>query len=233
MLIKFFTIIELLVVFAVIVVLLSLLNPTFQKITESANRTECLTRQKGVIATVHVMSDDNDGYLPSSGKTHARSMHPRQYKIFMSYIDDPSAMICPNVNFEGKGNKAIKRNFQTMHLGYQYFGNNTYLQSRRRANNPRRNYLLPLRVIDDPQSTLIADDNGYANSGLHSTGGSWVMAPHHVYEDQVAVSNGVTPISVGADGGNVGLLDGSARWKDIYDMNEYHNSTTSTHFGYW
>lgn len=230
---RFFTIIEMLVVFSILAILITLLNPSFQKMTESANRLECLSRQKGVIATVHVMSDDNNGYLPNSGTSHARSMRPSNYQKFMNYNVDPSAMICPNINFEGKGNKAIKRSSQTMHIGYQYFGNNPWLTSRRRTNNPRRNYILPSRVIDDPGSTLIADDNGYANTGLHSGGGSWVMAPHHVFEDQMAVPSGTTPISVGADGGNVGLLDGSSSWKDIHDMKEYYNSTSSTHFGYW
>jgi hypothetical protein len=120
-----------------------------------------------------------------------------------------------------------------MHIGYQYFGNNPRLKSRYRANIPRRNYLIPIRVTDEPHATILADDNGYANSGLHSGGGSWVMAPHHVYNDQIAAPSGTTPISVGADGGNVGLLDGSANWKDIFDMNEYYNSTGSSHFGYW
>jgi len=158
-----FTIIELLIVIAILVILISLLNPTLVKMTENAKRVECMNRQNSFINTSLVMSDDNDGMLPTSGKTHSRSMTKWAYAKFLTYIDQASSLTCPSVNFEGKGDKPVKRFNAYYHLGYQYFGNNSWLNRLKRANNPRRNYNIPTRATGDPEATLVADDNSYCS----------------------------------------------------------------------
>lgn len=228
-----FTLIELLIVIAVVFLLISLLNPSFQKVTETAQRAECMARQKNFITVSLLMWEDNAGVLPSSEKSHARSFTPRAFDRFMEYVEMENGITCPNVNFEGKGNKPIRRPGYLYHIGYQYFGNNPWLMRLKRANNPRRNYKLPKTTLADPDSVLVADDNSRGRSGVHETGGNWILAPHNAFNDQVDVPVGTTHLSVGADGGNVGYLDGSVAWRDMHDMQEYYNAPGNDKIGYW
>jgi prepilin-type N-terminal cleavage/methylation domain-containing protein/prepilin-type processing-associated H-X9-DG protein len=62
-----FTLVELLVVIAVIAILAALLLPALTNAKASAHRTECLTRQRQWALGFLEYADDNDGWLPREG----------------------------------------------------------------------------------------------------------------------------------------------------------------------
>jgi prepilin-type N-terminal cleavage/methylation domain-containing protein/prepilin-type processing-associated H-X9-DG protein len=62
-----FTLIELIVVTAVIAILAALLLPALAKAKASARRIECITRQKQWALGFHLYADENEGWLPREG----------------------------------------------------------------------------------------------------------------------------------------------------------------------
>lgn len=224
-------------VIAVILILLSLLQPALKKAIEQAKKIDCMNRQKQFIHMVVMMAMDDHDRLPSGGGNHTRGMTTKGFKeVFVPYISDLSIMTCPNVYFiDRKGgevnNEPVIRG-SYVHMGMQYFGNHNII-NKDNPNDPMRTYYFPRKLNDSPDMYLTADDNSDGPSGWQNGGGGWVMTPHGEYEVQQTVTARLTPFDAGADGGNVGYLDNSVRWKDVADLGMYYNRTSNTHRGYW
>jgi prepilin-type N-terminal cleavage/methylation domain-containing protein/prepilin-type processing-associated H-X9-DG protein len=62
-----FTLVELLVVIAVLAILASLLLPALSKSMQAAPRLECASRQKQIAVAFQVYSEDNGGFAPREG----------------------------------------------------------------------------------------------------------------------------------------------------------------------
>ena len=83
---------------------------------------------------------------------------------------------------------------------------------------------LDKKTAEDPALVLVADLNVYAYSFQR------ILAPHTArgpvirdepYFESNPSAYQQTPASIGAKGGNVGLLDGSVAWKGISRMRSY------------
>lgn len=61
-----FTIVELLIVIAVIAILLSLLQPALRKAIENANQVVCMNSHKQINHAFQMFTDDHQGYLPTT-----------------------------------------------------------------------------------------------------------------------------------------------------------------------
>ena len=100
-------------------------------------------------------------------------------------------------------------------------------------------WVSPQKADEDPNLVLVADLNVYCYSFPR------ILAPHTAYSqsikdeayfDEHSEAYSQTPADIGAQGGNVGKLDGSAAWKNFKDMRTYRASflwETDGAFGMW
>lgn len=94
-----FTLVELLIVIAVIMILSSLLLPALKKARENANASICLSNQKQIGSLIYLYSGDYNGFTPPS-----RGVWPNHWPYYLysnGYVSEPlrgskSIFVCPN-----------------------------------------------------------------------------------------------------------------------------------------
>jgi prepilin-type N-terminal cleavage/methylation domain-containing protein/prepilin-type processing-associated H-X9-DG protein len=97
-----FTLVELLVVVAIISILASLLLPMMSKAKEMARRSQCAGQLKQVALAAHMYCDDNRDYLPYSGVV-SETMRWQNSIAFYLGLDNPNTLadtvyICKTAN---------------------------------------------------------------------------------------------------------------------------------------
>jgi len=228
---KSFTIIELLIVISILILLFSLLNPTFIRIFHQAGVTECQNQIKQATMTTLLMSEDSEGILPKGGGSrsggHAIWLRYGLVKRYVEYGLKRDYLICPTIS---KGEDEVVEVFgeKRVLIHNQYLGNNPALLSRTSKKSQKRNYKLARRNDQEGDRVLFADGNAY-----NSWEGGWTMAPHTDYDRRQWEGFPIEPQVFGSEGGNVGLLDGSVAWKDYSDLTVYKNSTGPDAHGLW
>lgn len=236
-----FTLIELLVVIAIIAILASLLLPALANAKEKAKRTVCKSNSRQAILTVHMYGNDWQDVVPdgrdNNGEWHAIRIRNETWTNLVQYTGNVKIMDCPNSTYGTFGR------FSTL---YGYLIGNAYLGHALDKNNssfwPTTSpyyWRSPLKTTESPTNYIIADANTW--------GGGLLMAPHCKTGPYQRTSPGSpniaatfindatteTPQSVGAVGGNVGLLDGSVSWKRMKQMKQQYASSYVTYSGNW
>jgi hypothetical protein len=111
-------------------------------------------------------------------------------------------------------------------IGYHYLGGHPKTPWAPVAGTTNQ-WISPQSTSDDPSLVLLADLNVYAYSFQR------ILAPHsargpivrdEAYFDANAQAYQQTPRDIGAQGGNVTLLDGSVAWRNIELMRTYRAS---------
>lgn len=108
-----FTLVELLVVIAVLSLLAALLFPSFAKARSQARRTACVSNLKQIGMAFHMYRQDFDGGLP----THLSIVNA-------SYLRDARALLCPSDSKRGQiaGNDYYEGNkYLPSGVSYEYF----------------------------------------------------------------------------------------------------------------
>lgn len=241
-----FTLIELLVVIAVIAILSALLLPALSSAKERARRTSCLNQVRQFVLAAHLYADDHEQRLPRGGTdnqntndTHTAILSTSMRGSLLGYTNPLKVLDCPSLArwFEVQEGWRMHPDYGIA-VGYHYLGGH--------SNTPwpltghiKYSWISPQLTTDDPSLPLVADLNVFAYSFQR------ILAPHtargplireETYFEKHPEAYDQTPVNIGAQGGNVGLLDGSVTWRNVNKMRTYRASQlwdADGSFGLW
>ena len=227
-----FTLVEMLVVIAIIAILAAILLPALIGAKEKAKRVACKNAIRQFAIAAHQYAHDSEDFLPSGASNMAHDDHLPVLSTATSNIivrysgGTDKIMHCPSYG-DWFTRQQSQRPFDERQygyvIGYNYHGGHTNTPW---STSPENLWVSPLRLTtDDSTLVLISDLNDWSkNYGQ-------VFAPHGkngpILNGGPNNENfsGMTSAEIGAAGGNVGYLDGSVSWVPVGQMKVYRGSS--------
>ncbi|MHC4705135.1 MAG: type II secretion system protein [Planctomycetota bacterium] len=221
-----FTLIELLVVIAVIALLLGLLIPVLGRAREQARRVSCMGNIRQFIIGIQAYSSDHGEHLPSGlsdfqepQDEHTPILSKAMRDALVEIIGDEKSLSCPWLRkpFDQPGGWYYV--FEGQPYGY-VIGYNWPMLGPATAE-----WVSPQRSFEKPSTPLVTELNAWSADeqmtfAPHGPRGAILESGH----SGNASLEGAPSQQIGAAGGHVGCLDGSASWKNIRDMKIYRGS---------
>ncbi|HMJ66177.1 MAG TPA: type II secretion system protein [Candidatus Binatia bacterium] len=234
-----FTLVELLVVIAVIAILASLLLPAIIGGKERAKRVACKSAIRQFSIAVHLYANDNEDYVPSGasnkpGDDHLPVLSTATSNAIVEYCGRSDRVVhCPSYGdwfITQQAQRPFEEREYGYVIGYNYHGGHT--NTPWPALSGQTTWISPLRLTDDPSLVLVSDLNDW------SPDYGQTFAPHgkngpilNGGPNNPATTVTLTSAEAGAAGGNVGLLDGSVSWVNVRRMRIYPGSRLSLLYG--
>ena len=236
-----FTLVEMLVVIAVIGILASLLLPAIIGGKERAKRAACKNGIRQFSLAIHMYANDHEDQVPSGASNkphddHLPVLSTATSNSIVEYSGGSQRIVhCPSYR-DWFITQQAQRPFEEQEygyvIGYNYHGGHT--------NTPwpalsgmTGTWISPMRLADDSSLVLISDMNVWSPDygqtfAPHGKNGSILNG-----EPNNPESGGVSSAEIGAAGGNVGLLDGSVEWVPVRKMKIYAGSRQWGRGGCW
>ena len=202
-----FTLVELLVVLAIVATLLSLLIPMIQRNIEAANRTKCASNLKTLSSAVLNYTYENNGYLPFSVDADSKpwfwsvgaytEMNYSQEQ-YINWRDNlikrgmTKILYCPSAVLEN-----IQAPFDVS------YGINSTLCYAYNPSQPNRAPRKPINIPKHSEVILVMDGKSYSER----QGSAW----------RVTSRDGIS--SRHKKGANIGWLDGHVTWESNERLN--------------
>ena len=239
-----FTLVELLVVIAIIGILAALLLPTLAGAKERAKRVSCKNSLRQFGLAIHMYGDDNNQFVPSGAPNKPNPPNDDHLPVISNatsngiahYMAGERMLHCPSFG-DWFIKEQAKRPFEEQEygyvIGYNYHGGHTNTPWPALPGFTAR-WTSPQRLTDDSSLVLLSDMNDW------SPGYAQTFAPHgknglilEAMDPSNVNRGGASSATVGAVGGNVGLLDGSVAWRGVKQMQTYRGSQQWGNYGCW
>ena len=222
-----FTLVELLVVISIIALLIGLLLPVLAQTRERARRTIFMNTTHQLIIATHFYANDNKNLFPSEPinsppSRHIPLMSSPIRSVMIRYTRSYLALICPSLGkpFSNPDGYCYMPSYGLV-IGYNYLGGR---------------HATPWLIVApanaewvSPQSTTGSTTLAiFTELNAWSAAGNVTFAPHGsrgpILKSGDTTNSGLGGIpsaEIGAVGGNIGLVDGSVRWKNMRAMKIY------------
>lgn len=210
-----FTLVELLVVIAIVALLLAILVPSLTRAREFTRRSVCRSQVHQLLGAVHTYAAANKSVLPEGKRNlvgavrgeHCIWIGDHLYDLVRQQSGVHDLIACPNLPGFGYHNQ------YGWVIGYNYLGNHPRM-------NELNNFRSPIRTSEESTLAVWTELNNWCP-------GYWVFVAHTArgplgtYPFTNYHLAGIDAVQAGSEGGNIGYLDGSARWKNIGEMKTY------------
>ena len=218
-----FTLVELLVVVAIIALLVGILVPSLRRAKEMARRAVCMSNVHHIVFSVHGYACDNEKWLPdgltAGGGQNVQWISKYIVDAMDRYVGNWEITDCPNwhdariitsLAIDGKatigsGRREINAAGDTM-LGYVYIGGLTWTWDQ--YPNPVDAWVSPRSLTAGSNLPVFADRTAQPNP-------PWLSKVPHTSSGFRQQAGSPPPEDLDAEGGNTGYLDGCVKWVSL------------------
>lgn len=207
-----FTLVEILLVLAILGLLAALLFPVFIRTRERGRRTTCANNLMQINLAVNLYAQDNNNYYPDPGPYHGKVLPSCTWlNLVEPYVKSTQIFNCPDAKV-GEFRAGCPMPDESTDPATIY--NGSYDMISLTLKSARRFHFRAYRFRHPDTTIFVMDGDGtFSNPGYESSVGPTIS-------QEALISHGVIPRHIvgGREGSNVLWADGHVKWLSLDDM---------------